>query len=106
MPLLFGGGCWSRGTRWHRVVVPHGAISQTSVQEWGDACSDREAARLEQVLAHPQFIADPVSAITAHLEATLPPKPPPRQCPLAKGGAGSKRRRKREAERQRQMQTD
>mmetsp|Transcript_20281 Transcript_20281/g.61108 ORF Transcript_20281/g.61108 Transcript_20281/m.61108 type:complete len:197 (-) Transcript_20281:201-791(-) len=70
--------------------------------------NDREAVRLEQVLGHPQFIADPIAAITAHLEATMPPKPPPPKAPqAAKSGPGSgKRRRERAAERQRQMQID
>jgi len=30
-----------------------------------------------QVLAHPQFQADPISAIANHLNATLPPAPEP-----------------------------
>ena len=30
-----------------------------------------------QVLSHPQFQADPISAITHHLTATLPPAPAP-----------------------------
>lgn len=31
-----------------------------------------ESKRLEQVLQHPQFIADPLAAITRHLQSTLP----------------------------------
>lgn len=30
-----------------------------------------------QVLAHPQFQADPIAAVASHLAATLPPAPPP-----------------------------
>ena len=30
-----------------------------------------------QVLSHPQFKADPISAIAHHLSATLPPAPEP-----------------------------
>jgi len=42
------------------------------------------------VLANPQFRADPIAAITKHLEATLPPVPATQ--PSSAGG-GSKRRR-------------
>ncbi len=34
-----------------------------------------------QVLAHPQFRADPIAAISSHLAATLPPTPPPPKAP-------------------------
>ncbi len=68
-------------------------------------CSDREAVRLEQVLQHPQFVADPFAAITAHLEATMPPKPPPPRAPPGKSGPGSKQR-KRQGGRREQMQVD
>ncbi|CAK0740061.1 hypothetical protein CVIRNUC_001221 [Coccomyxa viridis] len=36
---------------------------------------ERESKRLQQVLSHPQFQADPISAITHHLTANLPPAP-------------------------------
>jgi hypothetical protein len=34
-----------------------------------------ESGRLQQVLAHPQFQADPLAAVASHLAATLPPPP-------------------------------
>lgn len=36
-----------------------------------------EANRLQAVLQHPQYQADPLAAINNHLEATLPPRPRP-----------------------------
>ncbi|KAK9815410.1 hypothetical protein WJX72_003228 [[Myrmecia] bisecta] len=36
-----------------------------------------ETARLQQVLAHPHFKANPIAAITNHLTAMLPPVPEP-----------------------------
>lgn len=36
-----------------------------------------ESQRLQAVLQHPQFQADPLAAIASHLEATLPPPPLP-----------------------------
>lgn len=58
------------------------------------ACRDRETARLQQVLVHPQFQADPVAAVTAHLAATLPP-PPPAPKPVRKQQPGSRKARQR-----------
>ncbi|KAI8465301.1 MAG: hypothetical protein J3K34DRAFT_396195 [Monoraphidium minutum] len=49
-----------------------------------------EAHRLQQVLEHPSYQADPLAAITHHLQATLPPPPPAK----AAAGAGGKQRRK------------
>mmetsp|Transcript_34111 Transcript_34111/g.102806 ORF Transcript_34111/g.102806 Transcript_34111/m.102806 type:complete len:146 (+) Transcript_34111:219-656(+) len=34
---------------------------------------EEEAERLEAVLAHPAFVADPLGAVLQHLNATLPP---------------------------------
>ena len=34
-----------------------------------------ETVRLQEVLNHPQYQADPFAAIQSHLEATLPPSP-------------------------------
>ena len=34
-----------------------------------------ETERLQQVLQHPQFMANPLAAITSHLAATLPAAP-------------------------------
>ena len=65
------------------------------------ACRDRETERLQQVLVHPQFAADPVAAVTAHLAATLPP-PPPAPKPARKQQPGSRKARQRAA---RQMDT-
>jgi hypothetical protein len=41
------------------------------------AIANAERERLQAVLAHPQFIADPIAAISKHLEATMPPPPLP-----------------------------
>ena len=38
-------------------------------------CRSQETDRLQQVLANPQFRADPFAAITSHLAATMPPVP-------------------------------
>ncbi|KAK9825717.1 hypothetical protein WJX74_000839 [Apatococcus lobatus] len=36
-----------------------------------------ETVRLQSVLQHPSFQADPLAAVSAHLESTLPAAPPP-----------------------------
>jgi hypothetical protein len=40
-------------------------------------CRNEESERLQQVLQHPTFQADPLAAIASHLEATMPPPPAP-----------------------------
>lgn len=66
-------------------------------------CRDRETARLQQVLVHPQFKADPVAAVTAHLAATLPPPPrAPKPARKQEQQPGSRKARQRAA---RQMDT-
>ncbi|KAF5839988.1 hypothetical protein DUNSADRAFT_18148 [Dunaliella salina] len=37
----------------------------------------QESSRMQQVLKHPVFKANPLQAITNHLKATLPAAPPP-----------------------------
>ncbi|KXZ46853.1 hypothetical protein GPECTOR_40g587 [Gonium pectorale] len=52
-----------------------------------------ESQRLQQVLKHPLYKADPIAAITNHLQHTLPPPPatkPARQGAAAAGAAGKK----------------
>lgn len=39
----------------------------------------QESARLQAVLQHPTYQADPFGAILHHLEATMPPAPPAHQ---------------------------
>ncbi|GAB4819416.1 hypothetical protein N2152v2_006462 [Parachlorella kessleri] len=59
---------------------------------------EQEASRLHQVLHHPQFQADPLAAVKAHLTATLPQAPPrPRdKGPHAKLPRAEKKRRQKE----------
>ena len=52
----------------------------------------QESGRLQAVLANPQFRADPIAAITKHLQATLPPVPAPQP---SSASSGSKRQRRR-----------
>ena len=59
---------------------------------------EQEAARLHQVLHHPQFLADPLAAVRNHLSATLPAAPaaPPRpKAPGAKLPRSEKKRRQK-----------
>lgn len=49
---------------------------------------EQEAGRLQQVLHHPQFIADPLAAVRTHLSATLP-EAPPASARGSRAGAGS-----------------
>jgi hypothetical protein len=65
-------------------------------------CRDRETVRLQQVLVHPQFAADPVSAVTAHLAATLLPAPPAPKPARKQQQPGSRKARQRAV---RQMDT-
>ena len=50
-----------------------------------------------QVLAHPQFQADPIAAVTSHLQATLPPPEPVKAQRTNKNGSQNRRRRKDKA---------
>lgn len=63
-----------------------------------------ESSRLQQVLQHPAYVADPIAAITNHLRHTLPPPPvagagkgAARGAAAGKGGAGGKAGKKRGA---------
>lgn len=67
-------------------------------------CSAEESSRLQQVLQHPAYVADPIAAITNHLRHTLPPPPvagagkgAARGAAAGKGGAGGKAGKKRGA---------
>lgn len=44
-----------------------------------DRVAEKEAPRMQQVMQHPQFQANPIAAIASHLSATLPPPPPPQR---------------------------
>lgn len=52
---------------------------------------DKETTRLQHVLAHPQFKADPIAAVTAHLAATMPPAPSAPKSKQAKRTKGQRR---------------
>jgi len=43
------------------------------------------------VLSHPQFKADPIAAVTAHLAATMPPAPSAPKSKQAKRTKGQRR---------------
>ena len=62
----------------------------------GLLCRARESGRLQAVLANPQFRADPIAAITKHLEATLPPVPAAQNSSVS-GGSRRQRRRGKSA---------
>lgn len=57
----------------------------------------KETERLKQVLAHPQFKADPFSAVMNHLNATLPPPPPK---PAVQKSDGKKKKKKKKSKKQ------
>eukprot|EP00887_Chlorella_sp_A99_P001807 scaffold19.g1807.t1 len=62
--------------------------------------AEAELPRVQAVLAHPQFQADPIAAITSHLSATLPPQLLPK--PALKPAEEQQRRRdKKRRQRQR-----
>ena len=56
-----------------------------------------ETTRLQQVLQHPQFLANPLAAISSHLAATLPavPAAPPSRQQLAKDPSTLRREKKK-----------
>lgn len=54
-----------------------------------------EMQRLQQVLQHPQFVANPLAAVTSHLAATLPAAPPPPSTQAAKDPAQLRREKKK-----------
>jgi len=56
--------------------------ASVGTQRGREKVAEVETGRLQQVLAHPQFQANPLAAITSHLAATLPAAPPK---PLPKG---------------------
>ncbi len=62
-----------------------------------------ETQRLQAVLQHPQFQANPLAAVASHLAATLPAAPPPPSSGPAKDAATLRReKKKRRKERARQ----
>ena len=63
-----------------------------------------ETQRLQQVLAHPQFQANPLAAVASHLAATLPavPPPPPTKQQLQGKAAARRDKKKRRRERARE----
>lgn len=62
-----------------------------------------ETQRLQAVLQHPQFQANPLAAVASHLAATLPAVPPPPTKGPAKDAATLRReKKKRRKERARQ----
>ncbi|GBF95091.1 hypothetical protein Rsub_07675 [Raphidocelis subcapitata] len=70
-----------------------------------------ETQRLQAVMEHPSFKADPLAAISHHLQATLPPPPPTAAAPKPQGSkqarkAGKQRQRLRQERQQQHMQTD
>ena len=54
-----------------------------------------ETERLQQVLQHPQFMANPLAAITSHLAATLPAAPQPASHQQLKDAATLRREKKK-----------
>ena len=54
--------------------------------------TSQETERLQQVLAHPQYQADPFTAIQSHLQATLPPAPLPKPAVKTKATGKSKKK--------------
>ena len=57
-------------------------------------CRQLETDRMQQVLAHPQYMANPLAAIRNHLEATLPAAAPPKPPQHNKLSKAQLRRRK------------
>ena len=51
-----------------------------------ELCRAKESERLQAVLENPQFRADPIAAVTKHLQATLPPAPSVENHSSAGGG--------------------
>lgn len=60
-----------------------------------------ETQRLQAVIQHPSYKADPLAAIVHHLQATLPP---PAKQRAAAGGLGGKQGCKRHGGKQRRQQ--
>lgn len=57
-------------------------------------CRQLETDRMQQVLAHPQYMANPLAAIKNHLEATLPAAALPKPQQQNKLSKGQQRRNK------------
>lgn len=60
----------------------HAFGAGVGTQKGREKVAEVETARLQQVLTHPQFQANPLAAVASHLAATVPaapPKPAPRQ---------------------------
>lgn len=60
-----------------------------------------EAPRLQQVLQHPQFKANPLAAVASHLAATLPAAPPPPPSRQQAKDAATLRREKKKRRKER-----
>ena len=75
--------------------------TSVGTQRGRERVAEVETARLQQVLDHPQFKANPLAAVASHLAATLPP-PPPKPLPQQQQkDAATLRREKKKRRKQR-----
>lgn len=72
---------------------PFGAAVAT--QRGRERVAEVETQRLQAVLAHPQFLANPLAAVASHLAATLPAAPPPPSARPQKDAATLRREKKK-----------
>lgn len=69
--------------------------TSVGTQRGRERVAEVETQRLQQVLAHPQFVANPLAAITSHLAATLPAAPTKAPAGPSKDAATLKRDKKK-----------
>lgn len=84
------------------VAARHQFGRGVGTQRGRERVAEVETQRLQQVLSHPQFVANPLAAVASHLAATLPAAPPPpSQLPAKDAAALRREKKKRRKERAR-----
>jgi len=72
LPLTYAGAITQLLVRFSDKLFVMGTFKHARLM-W---CSQVETTRMQQVLAHPDFQANPLAAIRSHLAATLPEPAP------------------------------
>lgn len=70
-------------------------------QKGRERVAEVETARLQQVLTHPQFQANPLAAVVSHLTATVPAAPPKPAARQQQKDAATLRREKKKRRKER-----
>lgn len=79
----------------------HAFGASVGTQKGREKVAEVETARLQQVLTHPQFQANPLAAVVSHLAATVPAAPPKPAARQQQKDAATLRREKKKRRKER-----